>query len=1021
MKKILLLLLLAVSIAYSQTPASPTTFVNVKVTGMLQGTKNDSLVMWRGSDKIQRWFKVSDLAAIISAGLPSDKWRNEGANGLIPTDISRGIIYSYSAFSIGDASGGMDINTFGDKFIFTNRTLSKTLFHMGLNDFRFYNPAGKYAKFSAEELTSDATLKVRGSGPSTRYLVTEDRFPALLTASEDVIKEFNYSYSGPTSAVIDSINALPTYHVDYNQNVWFFGVDKTAVNTGYPPKLIKYKMVYNNNGGTGDFGSGGYQVGYGDIQYISTGQISAVDAFAIPSTERIYLNDLGYDPDTTDITTFINGYGPGFNFHDVQDNLTILYFSYSDGSHEYYYFYGDAGTYGSGEKQIDTDGYIYNISTTPPLSSVKNIGIGYWSNNYPQASSPNGEDYSIYIPTPATPPLETLNEGNGNGTVIRGRNAANYGNLGQYAFDVSTNLSASSTAGATGQYSIAMSQASEASGQWSFAANQAAKAQGLGSVSLGRACLTTGTDSFSAGYSNTASGSQAIALGGGVTASGTGSVALGTSPTASGPYTFATGYFASATGDNSIAIGRSTSAPSAGEVSIGAFPTTYTPANNVTDRAFNVGAGINDTTGRKDVLTVKKNGNATLPSSSAAGQASEGSKAILTKEYGDALYQPVLSSGVNIKTVGGNSLLGSGDVTEVQNSLAASTVLAPSASAVNTGLSGKVSFNGDSLGANMVIGTNDANNVQIRRNGSTILTVAAGGITLQDGQTMSNASTVTRGTYSVGTISLPPTVTRNSADAVAAFAINNNNASNTGPVVIFQSGGSSVGQVSKAGLYTGSGYAATSSPSALNYWATDGTARTFRADVLATPAAGVDLTTMALPSSSSTILQFLGYLNAYRIRSLSVTAVSAAYTATSYDRTILASGASAYNVTLPVAGGPAPFDYIVKNTGTGIKTVLPGSGTIDGLSSWPLEEGSSIQVQTDGANYHVTAVYKKDSTTNATTSALSSATLNSTYPNVPVGYRVICKDITGAPTQYIKLAESGSSDVWGSAILTIVP
>lgn len=51
-----------------------------------------------------------------------------------------------------------------------------------------------------------------------------------------------------------------------------------------------------------------------------------------------------------------------------------------------------------------------------------------------------------------------------------------------------------------------------------------------------------------------------------------------------------------------------------------------------------------------------------------------------------ALKQDVLVSGTTIKTVGGQSLLGSGNITEVQNSLSASTILAPSVTAVNTAL-----------------------------------------------------------------------------------------------------------------------------------------------------------------------------------------------------------------------------------------------------------------------------------------------------------------------------------------------
>lgn len=57
---------------------------------------------------------------------------------------------------------------------------------------------------------------------------------------------------------------------------------------------------------------------------------------------------------------------------------------------------------------------------------------------------------------------------------------------------------------------------------------------------------------------------------------------------------------------------------------------------------------------------------------------------------------------------------------------------------------------------------------------------------------------------------------------------------------------------------------------------------------------------------------------------------------------------------------------------------------------------------------------------NATTSALSSATLNSTYGSVNVGTRVICKDITGGGLIYTKVTENGSSDVWVSSPVTIV-
>lgn len=58
----------------------------------------------------------------------------------------------------------------------------------------------------------------------------------------------------------------------------------------------------------------------------------------------------------------------------------------------------------------------------------------------------------------------------------------------------------------------------------------------------------------------------------------------------------------------------------------------------------------------------------------------------VTEKILSSSVQPTLVSNTNIKTVGGVTLLGSGNVTEVQNSLTASTTLAPSVTAVNTAL-----------------------------------------------------------------------------------------------------------------------------------------------------------------------------------------------------------------------------------------------------------------------------------------------------------------------------------------------
>lgn len=57
---------------------------------------------------------------------------------------------------------------------------------------------------------------------------------------------------------------------------------------------------------------------------------------------------------------------------------------------------------------------------------------------------------------------------------------------------------------------------------------------------------------------------------------------------------------------------------------------------------------------------------------------------------------------------------------------------------------------------------------------------------------------------------------------------------------------------------------------------------------------------------------------------------------------------------------------------------------------------------------------------NSTTTVLSSSDLNTTYPTVPIGTRVICKDIIAGALIYTKVTEAGSSDVWISTPATIV-
>jgi len=60
-------------------------------------------------------------------------------------------------------------------------------------------------------------------------------------------------------------------------------------------------------------------------------------------------------------------------------------------------------------------------------------------------------------------------------------------------------------------------------------------------------------------------------------------------------------------------------------------------------------------------------------------------------------------------------------------------------------------------------------------------------------------------------------------------------------------------------------------------------------------------------------------------------------------------------------------------------------------------------------------------TLNTTTTALSSATLNSTYPNVTIFHTVHCPLIATGGINYIKRTEAGSSDVWDMVVTAVAP
>jgi len=161
--------------------------------------------------------------------------------------------------------------------------------------------------------------------------------------------------------------------------------------------------------------------------------------------------------------------------------------------------------------------------------------------------------------------LETLNEGNGNGWRLKGRVAANYGNIGFSATDLSFSGGLSTNKGATGSYAFATGNGTTAFGNYSVAT----------------------------GFNTLAYGDFSVAFGRGTAADGDNASAFGTESIAIGA--------------NSSSFGHGTAAYASNETVVGSYNEPYTAGNANTDRLFVVGNGTSSAN-RSNVLAVLNSG-----------------------------------------------------------------------------------------------------------------------------------------------------------------------------------------------------------------------------------------------------------------------------------------------------------------------------------------------------------------------------------------------------------------------------
>ena len=217
--------------------------------------------------------------------------------------------------------------------------------------------------------------------------------------------------------------------------------------------------------------------------------------------------------------------------------------------------------------QIDTGTGFVDLGTTQFMS----VPYAKHAETAANASNVNG--------------LEAIDEGNGIGWRLVGRNAANYDNIGFNAIDLSFVDDPNLELGATGNYAFSLGHNGTASGEHAlafgnqnYALNDYAIAignnntvSGLNSTAIGAINQVSGDYALAAGLQNVASENYTVALGANTTASGEYGIAMGRNTTASAGTSTAMGASTTASGFTSTAMGSGTTASGLVSTAMGAF------------------------------------------------------------------------------------------------------------------------------------------------------------------------------------------------------------------------------------------------------------------------------------------------------------------------------------------------------------------------------------------------------------------------------------------------------------------